>query len=53
MFELARLLLNFGLTIHGQAVGKQTLCEAVTAHDVRRSLTSPRCEFHDHAAIAG
>jgi hypothetical protein len=53
MFELAGLLLNLGLTIQRQAIGKKSLGETMAANHVRRALSASWREFDDHAAFAG
>jgi len=52
VLELAGLLLDFGLTVHGETVGEEALGEAVSADDIGGALTAAGCEFDDHAAVA-
>ncbi len=42
MLELAGLLLDFRLAIHGQAIGEETLGQAVTADDAAGAFASAR-----------
>ena len=51
VFELASLLLDFGFAIHCQAVGKQSLGQAMAANDATGTLAPARREFHNHGAI--
>ena len=53
VLELAGLLLDLGFAVHGQAVGKQSLSQAVTADDAAGAFAAARSEFHDQSAIAG
>jgi hypothetical protein len=48
VLELARLLLAFGFTVHGQRVGEEALCQPVATDDIGRALMSPRSQFNDH-----
>jgi hypothetical protein len=43
VLELAGLLLDFGLAVHGKAVGEQALGKAVAADDVGGTLTAAGC----------
>ena len=52
VFELAGLLLDFGLAVHGQAVGEEPFGQAMAADDVGGALASARRELDDHAAVA-
>src|SRR5437870_13479681 len=52
VFELARLLLDLGLAILSQAVGKQPLRLPVSANDVGGALARTWCELYDYAAVA-
>src|SRR3984957_431338 len=53
VFELAGLLLDFGLAIQGQAVSEETFGQTMPANDIGRPLSSTGSKFHDHAAVAG
>jgi len=53
VFELAGLFFDFGFAIHGEAVGEQSLSQAVAADDVGSALAAAGCEFDNHAAVAG
>ena len=53
VLELAGLLFDFGLAIHGKTVGEQALSKAVSANDVSGALAAAGREFHNHAAVAG
>ena len=52
VLELAGLLLDLGFAVHRQAVGKQSLGQAVPADDAAGALTAAWSEFHDQSAIA-
>src|SRR5208337_3004947 len=52
VLELASLLLDLRLAIHGQAVSKQALRQPVTPDDASRSFAAPRREFHNQCPIA-
>ena len=52
VLELAGLLLDFGLAVHGQAVGEQALGQAMAADDVGGALAAAGGEFDDQAAVA-
>ena len=52
VLELAGLLLDLGFAVHGQAIGKQSLRQAVTADDAAGAFAAARREFHDQRAIA-
>ena len=45
VLELAGLLFDFGLAVHGEAVGEQSLSQAVAANDVSGALTAARGKF--------
>ncbi len=51
MFELAGLLLDFRFAVHGQAVGKKALSQAMAPDDAAGTFAAARREFHDHRAI--
>src|SRR5271166_370781 len=53
VLELARLLLDFGLAVHGEAVGEQALGQTVAADNVCGALTAAGGELDDEAAVAG
>jgi hypothetical protein len=53
VFELAGLLLDLGLAVHGEAVGEEALGEAVTADNAAGALASPWRQFDDQGAIPG
>ena len=53
VLELAGLLFDFRLAVHGQSVGKKTLGKAVAADDVGSALSSARRKLYDHAAVSG
>ena len=53
VFELAGLFFDFGFAIHGEAVGEKALGEAVATDDIGSALAAARCEFDNHAAVAG
>ena len=42
MFELARLLFDFGLAVHGQRIGEQAFGKAVPANDIGGTFQSTR-----------
>ena len=42
VFEFAGLLLNFGLAIHGEAVGEEPFGETVAANNASRPLPASR-----------
>jgi hypothetical protein len=52
VLELAGLLLDFRFTVESQTVGKKALCETVPADNVSRSLSAPRSQLDNHAAIS-
>jgi len=52
VFELAGLLLNLGLAVQRQTVGKKALRQPMAADDVSGALSPPERQFNDHAAIA-
>ena len=45
VLELAGLLFDLGLAVHGEAVGEQALGKAVTANDVSGALAAARGQF--------
>ena len=47
VLKLAGLLFDFGLAVHGEAVGEEALGEAVTANDAAGALASARRQFND------
>ena len=51
MLELAGLLLDFGLAIHGEAVSEEALGQSVTSNDAAGFLTSTRCQGDDCASV--
>ena len=53
MFELAGLLLDFRFAVHGQAVGKKALSQAVAADDTAGPFPTARRELHNHGPIPG
>ena len=53
MLELAGLLLDLGLTVQRQAIGKKSLGQPMSANHIRRALSASWREFDDHAAFAG
>src|SRR5207248_1978987 len=48
VLELAGLLLDFRLAVHGQAVGEQSFGQAMATNDVSGALASARREFDNH-----
>ena len=52
VFELASLLLNFGLAVHGQRIGKEALREAVAANDVGGAFAPVDSELNDCRSVA-
>ena len=48
VLEFAGLLLDFGFAVHGEAIGKQPLGQAVAADDASGAFTAARGEFDDH-----
>src|ERR1022692_4935798 len=52
VLELARLLLDFGLAVHGERIGEQSLSQAVAANDVGGALVSTRGEFDNRRSVA-
>src|SRR5579863_1814173 len=52
VLELAGLLLDLGLAVHGKAVGEQAFRQSVATDDVGGALTAAGRELHDQAAIA-
>ena len=52
VLEFARLLLDFCLAVHGEAVREQPLRQAMTANDIGSPLPPAWSELHNHAAIA-
>src|SRR5437867_3870096 len=53
VLELAGLLLDLGLAVHGEAVGEEALGEAVTADDAAGALASAWSQFDDQRAVSG
>src|ERR1700690_1043884 len=53
VLELARLLLDFGLAVHGEAVGKEAFSQAVAADNIGGALTARLGEFGDYVAVPG
>src|ERR1700693_1688734 len=53
VFELAGLLLDFGLAVQRQAVSEETFRQTMAANDVGSPMPSAGGKFHDHAAVAG
>jgi len=53
VLELAGLLLDLGLAVHGETVGEETLGEAVTADDAAGALASAWRQFDDQGAVSG
>ena len=53
VFELAGLLFDFGLAVHGETVGEQAFGKAVTTDDIGGALAAAGREFDNHAAVAG
>src|SRR5438477_10697218 len=51
VLKLAGLLLDFGLTIHGETVREEPLGETVPANDAAGLLASSRREGHHRAAV--
>ena len=51
VLELAGLLLDFGLAIHGKAVSKQALGQSMAADDVCGALATARSELDNRAAV--
>jgi hypothetical protein len=47
VLELAGLLLDLGLAVHGETVGEKALGEAVTTNDAAGALASARSQFDD------
>src|SRR5580658_5561525 len=52
VFELAGLLLDFRFAVHGQAVGKEALGQAMATDDAAGAFSPARREFHNQRAIA-
>ena len=52
VLELAGLLLNLGLAVHGQTVSEQPLSQPVPADDAARALAAARSEFDNQRSIA-
>ena len=52
VFELAGLLLDFGLAVHGQRIGKEAFCQTMTPDNVGGALVSTWRELDDGGAIA-
>lgn len=52
VLELARLLFDFGFTIHGETVGEQSLRQAMPPDDAARAIVPAWGEFDDQGAIA-
>src|ERR1700688_878961 len=52
VFELAGLLLDFGLAIQRQAVSEETFRQTMAANNIGGPLPSAGGKFHDHAAVA-
>jgi hypothetical protein len=52
VLELAGLLLDLGLTVEGQAVGKQSLRQTMTADNIGCLLAAAVSKFNNHAAVA-
>jgi hypothetical protein len=53
VLELAGLLLDLGLAVHGETVGEETLGEAVTTNDAAGALASAWSQFDDQRAVSG
>src|SRR5580693_6813267 len=51
VFELAGLLFDFGFAIHGEAVGEESLGEAMAADDAAGAFAATGRQFDDHRAI--
>ena len=51
MLELAGLLFDFGLAVHGEAVGEKAFREAMAADDAGGAFASAGSEFDDHGAV--
>ena len=52
VLELAGLLFDFGLAVHGERVGEETFGEAVAADDVGGALHAAGREFDDQGAVS-
>jgi hypothetical protein len=53
VLELAGLLLDLGLAVHGETVGEKALSEAVTANDAAGALASAWSQFDDECSVSG
>jgi len=53
VLELAGLLLDFGLAVHGERIGEEALGETMAADDVGSAVTATAGEFYDQRALAG
>ena len=52
MLEFAGLLFDFRFAVHGQAIGEETLCEAVPADNAASAFEAARREFDNQRAVA-
>jgi hypothetical protein len=53
VFELAGLLFDFRFAVQGQAIGEQTLGQAMATDDVGGALAAAGSELNDPAAVPG
>jgi len=51
VLELASLLLDLGLAIHGQAIGEKALCQPMPANDAACAIASARSQFDNHRSV--